>query len=378
MEIASNIGIGILLLLMVFVLNRKKKYNFDYLLICAIMLFASMLYAIIDAQNGYTKFNFLLLKSSEAFFYPVLVLCGLLLIDYKIKQSNRYVWIFSYASLLTIFIITDLLINEYSNEAQIIALTGNPPKYYQWLYIGDSLFITVMLLWFLVKINQYQKRIKDHYSNIEPVNLNWLRQFAITIICLSSLSLVFLLASSFGFVNSLEEPIEYTIIGVVALLIYLGYHGIKYYALSNFKEIQRFNSYVEEDEKTELNNIKYKSSSLSSDEMHDLFNKIKNLFEERRFYLEPQLKIEEIAKELDVTTHKISQTINSITGKSFYDFVNNYRIIHLQNLLKDPNNEKYTILALGIDSGFNSKASMNRVFRQEVGQSPSEYRKSVA
>jgi len=41
----------------------------------------------------------------------------------------------------------------------------------------------------------------------------------------------------------------------------------------------------------------------------------------------------------------------------------------------DPTQKRYTILALGLESGFNSKASLNRVFKEATGISPSEYQK---
>ena len=44
-------------------------------------------------------------------------------------------------------------------------------------------------------------------------------------------------------------------------------------------------------------------------------------------------------------------------------------------LISDPDNNKFTILALGLDSGFNSKATLNRIFKKQTGYSPMEYRK---
>ncbi|MEO0469784.1 MAG: helix-turn-helix domain-containing protein, partial [Bacteroidota bacterium] len=68
--------------------------------------------------------------------------------------------------------------------------------------------------------------------------------------------------------------------------------------------------------------------------------------------------------------------INTIGKKAFYDFVNQYRVGHFKLLLRDPNQQHLTILALGLESGFNSKASLNRIFKQHTGLSPREYQKA--
>ncbi|MEO1714801.1 MAG: helix-turn-helix domain-containing protein, partial [Bacteroidota bacterium] len=76
-----------------------------------------------------------------------------------------------------------------------------------------------------------------------------------------------------------------------------------------------------------------------------------------------------------VPVHVLSQVINQETNGPFYDFVNRYRVKHLQELLLDSQKGHLTILALGYESGFNSKASLNRIFKQHVGLTPSQYQK---
>ncbi|MFY8037105.1 MAG: helix-turn-helix domain-containing protein, partial [Cyclobacteriaceae bacterium] len=122
----------------------------------------------------------------------------------------------------------------------------------------------------------------------------------------------------------------------------------------------------------------YKASSLTSEEQNDIFQNLVALFETQKKYLEPKVQLQEVADALQVSTHRLSQTINSITGKTFYDFVNGYRVKHLQKLLSEPSNKKFTILAMGLESGFNSKASLNRIFKDETGLSPKEYQQKCS
>lgn len=97
------------------------------------------------------------------------------------------------------------------------------------------------------------------------------------------------------------------------------------------------------------------------------------LFEEKAVYLQPQYGLKDLANDLNESTHTVSRVINTIEKRSFYDLVNGYRVKHLQQLLKDPTNRQYTILALGLDSGFNSKASINRIFKKMTGMTPKQY-----
>ena len=121
---------------------------------------------------------------------------------------------------------------------------------------------------------------------------------------------------------------------------------------------------------------KYQTSSLKDEEMHDILHKITRLFGSEYLYTDTDLTLHDLAKQLDVTTHNISQTINSKAQQSFSDFVNAYRVEHLKQLLTDPTMQGYTILALGMESGFNSKSSLNRVFKQHTGMTPGAFRRT--
>ena len=100
------------------------------------------------------------------------------------------------------------------------------------------------------------------------------------------------------------------------------------------------------------------------------------MFEDDKIYLESELKIDVIASKLNVTSHRISQTLNTIATKPFYDYVNAFRVTHLKRLLTSTDSRKFTILALAFESGFNSKATFNRVFKQHEGMTPKAYQKS--
>lgn len=210
-----------------------------------------------------------------------------------------------------------------------------------------------------------------------------MQNFAWAYIALHIISFIVILAADFSLIEDIKIPFGILFIGVIGASYYLSYNGIKHYAVADFKAIEAYDLSIENTndeltstkDKNTSSKEKFKTSTLSQDEMEDIFKKVILLFENEKIYLEPQLKIDVLAKQLNVSTHKVSQTINSKTNEPFYDFVNRYRVVHFKDLLSNPENRKYTILALSIESGFNSKASLNRIFREYVGQSPKQFQK---
>nr|WP_249067161.1 helix-turn-helix domain-containing protein [Halalkalibaculum roseum] len=76
---------------------------------------------------------------------------------------------------------------------------------------------------------------------------------------------------------------------------------------------------------------------------------------------------------MDVPIKKVSHLINQYLDTTFYNLMNTYRIDMFKEKVKKGELEQKTILALALESGFNSKATFNRVFKQNEGMTPSQY-----
>jgi AraC-like DNA-binding protein len=119
--------------------------------------------------------------------------------------------------------------------------------------------------------------------------------------------------------------------------------------------------------------IRYDGKKLDSDLSNEIELKL-SLIAERKMFLNPQLTLAETAKELNVTTHALSQVINEKFNKSFNVYINELRIESAKILLIS--NKNFTIEGIGYESGFNSKSSFFTVFKKLTGQTPSEYQKT--
>ena len=98
------------------------------------------------------------------------------------------------------------------------------------------------------------------------------------------------------------------------------------------------------------------------------------VIEEKRLYLDPNLKMTDVAKMLGVSRNSISNCINSQRDCSFPQFVNTYRVTHAQELLC--NQPDLKIAEVWMAAGFSSEASFYRIFKSVTGNTPSEWRNS--
>ena len=104
----------------------------------------------------------------------------------------------------------------------------------------------------------------------------------------------------------------------------------------------------------------------------ELMQRISQLMEEQHLYLNPDLKITDIAIALGTNRTTISNCINSKYGSSFPQFVNAYRVKHAQELLR--NKPDLKIAGVALAAGFSSEASFYRIFKFVTGTTPNDWK----
>jgi AraC-like DNA-binding protein len=80
-------------------------------------------------------------------------------------------------------------------------------------------------------------------------------------------------------------------------------------------------------------------------------------------------------EQMSLSKHQISQVINAEFEVIIYEFINNYRVNEFKKLSMDPGNNHLFLLGIAFESGFNSKATFNHVFKKKEGITPSEFLK---
>lgn len=97
------------------------------------------------------------------------------------------------------------------------------------------------------------------------------------------------------------------------------------------------------------------------------------LMDSRQVYLNPEISLGSVAKDLGLSRKNVSAAINAKYGTNFRRFVNEYRVNAFKKAVNEGKAEEMTLYGLALDCGFNSKATFNRVFKQIAGMAPNEY-----
>jgi AraC-like DNA-binding protein len=95
-------------------------------------------------------------------------------------------------------------------------------------------------------------------------------------------------------------------------------------------------------------------------------------------YLDPELKLRDVAKAIESTEKKVSYLINQYLKSSFYELINRYRVEKFKTEIANPENENLSIVGVAFNCGFPSKSSFYRAFKSNVSMSPSEYLKTIS
>ena len=109
-----------------------------------------------------------------------------------------------------------------------------------------------------------------------------------------------------------------------------------------------------------------------------LVARVVDAFETAHLYRVPDLTLDALAQHVGVSANAISHVVNEGLGQSFADVVNGYRLEEVKRRLLTPDADRFTVLALAFDAGFNSKTTFNRIFKERTGYTPREYRTAGA
>lgn len=222
--------------------------------------------------------------------------------------------------------------------------------------ISVFLFIKALMIVFKKADQQEPLLLKD--------DIKWLRQFML-------FGLIVILFWGIAIVLNLlfENPnlvyAYYPLRLSSSLLIYwIGYQGlIRYNVMKDRIALnqQLFNNPIIQ---TKLN---LENGNSGFKNIHDYIIKSQS-------FLNPNLNLSTLADEIDISKGNLSKLINTHSEYNFSDYINQYRVNFAKEILLDPNYEQYTIVAIGLESGFNSKSTFYKAFKTFTGKSPSEYR----
>lgn len=226
-------------------------------------------------------------------------------------------------------------------------------------FIGLGISLVLMpLAW--KKVQRYQKLLVVNYSTIERKSLLWLRNLIALVMILVMIWLVSFL--EYILLRDFETTFAYVSLGLVLLLFWIGYFVILHnhlFQIVPVKPLQEENS----EKKLSSNTDNY-------------YRKLLDLMQVERLYEDTELTLDKLAQHLNISSGYLSQIINEKEKKNFFEFVNYYRIESVKAKLVDKDFGHYSILGIGLESGFNSKSTFNSVFKKFTGQTPSTFKRT--
>ena len=120
---------------------------------------------------------------------------------------------------------------------------------------------------------------------------------------------------------------------------------------------------------------KYSKVNLPDETRFEYAKKLEAFMLEQQAFRDDDISVASVSEELNIPPHHLSITINIEFDQNFYNYVNSHRIRYAEQLLKDPKNDKESILMVASLSGFQSKSSFNKAFKTLIDMTPTEYRK---
>jgi len=236
-------------------------------------------------------------------------------------------------------------------------------SYWEAVIIFGFLFLQILvyIIASLLLLRNYQEKLRQAFSSVERINLSWLN-----FILLGFILIWFM--ESLNFIVLMTTGSVITPLNILSLIfIFILANGIVYRGL---KQPEIFSGIAEKP--------KYETSPLTMAEMDECLKKLTSYMKTNKPYLNPSINIAELSKNLSIHPRYISQVINQLLQKNFYDFVNSYRIEEAKRYLANNDDQKMTILEILYEVGFNSKSAFNTAFKKHVGMTPIEYKKMYA
>ncbi|UTX47627.1 AraC family transcriptional regulator [Chryseobacterium sp. MA9] len=211
----------------------------------------------------------------------------------------------------------------------------------------------------LLAVRRYTKGISNQYSNTEKMNLNWLYYL------IAGIALIWIA------VIIRNDILIFSL--VVLFIVVAAYFGISRIGILDVPVIT---NNITNEKKLDNEIVKYQKNSPGDEAIQSIYKRLVHQMVQEKLYKDPELNLNAVARLLDVHPNLLSQVINSMEHKNFYDYINRQRIEEFKRTVVLPENQKYTILSLAFDCGFNSKTSFNRNFKNYMNCSPTEFLKS--
>ncbi len=288
------------------------------------------------------------------------------LIYYLELESKR--WPYLILS-LTLFVV------ELITRSIVYYLLGNGTNPQEFASLYDSFEDTVTFsysLFLFIKAVRLIYKYQGLYPDILAYDdLRWVKKFMF----LGGVVFALWLLSIFWNITGIvQKPYSFYPLRLSSsLLIYwVGYQGFFRYTMLKDRIVLR--KEIRKKSKSTFDQGYKMFANSRTNRGAETFSKVKNHIQKEQRYLDPYFSLEKLAEELDMSVSGLSKIINTNSNTNFSDFVNAFRVAQVKELLASNEFSEYTIAAIGLECGFNSKSTFYSAFKKNTGITPVQYK----
>ncbi len=257
------------------------------------------------------------------------------------------------------------------------------PDFERWYQLLQKISIVIYLLLSISYYRKYKRYTFFEYSFSDIAGLGWLRNFLVAFGILTILPLVEELLNLIPAFNQLDYIGSWYYFFAFALVVYYiainGYSAVNVPLRKLLFEPQLLLQYQKQillpSPEAAFVDAEFEIVQEQKPDRYLLEwkEKVTISMQEDKLYEDAELTLSQLAKKLSTNSSVLSKVINQGFGLNFNDFVNEYRVLAVIELLKADEQKNQTLLGIAFDCGFNSKATFNRAFKKQTGLSPKEW-----
>lgn len=307
--------------------------------------------------------------------FPITLLYGPLLFLYtkslvtQAKSLKPTDWIHFGPFLVMLFYTIPFYLLSGAEKIALVSQSSGLEYGWDWVAHVKVIFNICYLPFVVIMLMRYKRVLKDTQSSFGKRNLDWLQDFVIAGVSLAVVAVIIHLFSTFSTQKDLYADLM--LLSVTIFVYGIGYMGLRQPEFFIRVDEDAVDKYQQTGPKS------YSKSGLDEATGKEKIETLKTIMKTEKPYLKNDLNLRELADLLEVSTHNLTEIINRKAGRNFYDFVNSYRVDEVKERLQDSDSQNLTLLAIAMESGFNSKSSFNSVFKKHTGLTPSQFRKSL-
>lgn len=220
----------------------------------------------------------------------------------------------------------------------------------------------------LIELYRYMQRIPNEYSFKEQVDLKWIQYLV--------WATVVLFVIIYGIISLL---LDFGLSDQVYVFRWVGIYVSLFVIYMGFRFQQQLNAFAQIPmQPVEVDSKAYQNSGISKDEIQGLALEIDKYLQQEKAFLDENLNLNQLSEALEVSNQQLSQAINQGLETNFYELINAYRLEEAKAKLTNSEYDHYSILGIALASGFKSKSTFYKLFKQEVGITPTQYRKNTS